>query len=70
LVEGSSRSSVADYCRFVELALGSAQECGYLLQLAEEVLAMQRGSLANLAERYDEVCAVLAAIIKTLRQTK
>ena len=68
IVEGSARTSSAEYCRFVEIALGSAQECKYLLQLSQRLFELKCERTPLLLKRYDELCAMLASIIKTLRR--
>jgi four helix bundle protein len=37
IVEGSARKSTREYCNFVNIALGSASELGYLISLASEL---------------------------------
>jgi four helix bundle protein len=67
IVEGSSRRSTREYCRYLEVALGSARETRYLLDLSMR-LGFLPPQTATLAERYDELCAILAAVVRTLRQ--
>jgi four helix bundle protein len=67
IVEGSSRGSTREYCHYLEVALGSARETRYLLDLSTK-LGFLRPQAAALANRYDELCAILAAVIRTQRQ--
>jgi four helix bundle protein len=67
IVEGSSRWSTREYCRYLEVALGSARETRYLLDLSTR-LGFVPPQTTTLANRYEELCAILAAIIRTQRQ--
>lgn len=66
IAEGSARSSTADYCRFLELARGSARECGYLLVVARR-LAYVPEEAVNVAKSYDHLSASIYAAIAALR---
>jgi four helix bundle protein len=67
IVEGSSRWSTREYCRYLEVALGSALETRYLLDLSTR-LGFLSPQTAVLARRYEELCAILAAVVRTQRQ--
>jgi four helix bundle protein len=54
----------------VEVALGSAQECAYLLRLSQRLYNLEVDTLASLFKQYDELCAMLASIIKTIRRAR
>lgn len=66
IVEGSARSAPNDYCRFLEIARGSARECAYLLRLAHR-LKMVPEAAVTVADRYDGLSAGLFAAIGRLR---
>jgi len=67
IVEGSARASRAEYCRFLELALGSSRECCYLMTVAVR-LGFASEEAHPLTQRYERLCAVLAAILLSLRK--
>lgn len=67
LVEGCSRESQADFCRFVEIALGSAMELHYQLSLAAR-LGFGIDAEVKTAEAKAEVVAkTLNGLVTTLR---
>jgi len=66
IVEGSTRTSSGDYCRFLELARGSACECAYLLDLAHRLGQLPPVAL-DLAHRYEGVSVALHLAITRLR---
>ena len=65
IVEGSARDSTREYCRFIEVALGSCCECGYLLSLAIRLGLIEAST--DLVRRYETLSAVLYAVLRTLR---
>jgi four helix bundle protein len=66
IAEGSARDSVADYCRFLAMARGSARECAYLLAVAHRLGYLPDDAL-GLSGDYDHLSASLHAAIRTLR---
>ena len=66
IAEGLARRSVADYCRFLSVARGSARECGYLLAVAHRLGYMPPDAL-TLSGEYDHLAASLHAAIRTLQ---
>lgn len=67
IVEGSTKASEADYARFVEIALGSASETSYLLDLATR---LGFGDLRGLSTRYGSVVRMSNALLVVLRKPK
>lgn len=59
LVEGCARRSARDYLRFVEVALGSAVELRYLLDLTGDLGLLPVRSLAHCRECSDHVVRAL-----------
>lgn len=69
LVEGCSRESAADFRRFVEIALGSAMELRYQLEVASRVHYAYVTTWAgpNVRERANELVQALIGFAKALR---
>ena len=67
VVEGSARTSVVEYCRFLDVASASARECSYLFRLCSRLSLMNPQDAAAVANAYDRISASLIAAIKTLR---
>ncbi len=67
IVEGASRMSAAEYCRFLEVARASANECGYLLTVAHRLNYVTTEAL-DLAKRYEGVSVALYRAIKRIRE--
>ena len=66
IVEGSSRPSSPDYCRFLTVAHGSAREASYLLTLCVRLGYLPESSSGPLANDYDHAAAMLLRIIDAL----
>jgi four helix bundle protein len=67
IVEGSTRRSDKAYVTFLETALGSASETGYLLSVAMRVGAMETEVATPIIERYTSLARQLEALIGTIR---
>ena len=57
IVEGSARYSEGDYCRFLEIAHGSARETSYLLGLLSALEFIDAALTQPLTNDYDTVAA-------------
>ena len=66
IVEGSSRRPTADYCRFLQIAHGSAREVAYLLSVARRLKFLRQKETEALEERYDVLQRMLQALIDGL----
>jgi four helix bundle protein len=66
IVEGSSRRTTSDYCRFLEIAGGSARECGYLIGLTGRLEFLPHDFALALSDRYEAVHAGLTSAIHSL----
>ena len=67
VVEGASRPSAAEYCRFLHIAHGSARECAYLLDVSVR-MGLLPSAAEKLRDRYGRVCAMLAGLSRTLER--
>lgn len=68
IVEGCARESSAEYLRFLDIALGSARETGYLLNLAKR-LSFVEASMAEPVEALgNRVAGALVNLRRSLRQ--
>jgi len=64
IVEGSARRSEAEYLHFISIALGSAAEARYLIELAERVGFME--NTMPLTHGYERVARALSRLIAAL----
>ena len=67
IVEGSARSSERDYVHFLQIALGSLREVGYLLGLSHRLGFLGANETAELDSKYNEGARLLAGLIQSLR---
>ncbi len=68
IVEGSTRASTREYCRFLEVALGSAREAGYLMGVARRLQFVSDDVGTTLAAKYDELAAMLNRAVASLER--
>src|SRR5262249_44726424 len=69
IAEGSSGRTTSDYCRFLEIAGGSAREGGYLISVAGRLDFLPLAVAQGLADRYEAIHAGLASAISSLSET-
>jgi four helix bundle protein len=66
IVEGCARRGKAEYLNFLNIAVGSANETRYLLDLSQRLGMLTAVQLKPLWERYTELIAKLQALINSL----
>ncbi len=66
IVEGSSRRTNTEYCRFLEISHGSAREASYALTLCVRLGYLTESAVAPMANDYDHAAAMLLSITKSL----
>jgi four helix bundle protein len=70
LAEGAGRTTDADFARFVQIAIGSANEVEYLLLLARDLGYLDELIHARLEGATIEVRRMLISLARTLREQK
>jgi four helix bundle protein len=70
IAEGSSRTSHADYLRFLEIALGSLRETECFLMLAHDLNFLKKEPFQELNARTDEAGRTLSGLISSMREQK
>jgi len=69
IAEGCGRDGDAELARFLQIAMGSASELEYQIQLACDLKYLAKTDYEQLAEQVSEVKKMLTGLIKTLRPT-
>lgn len=69
IVEGCARDSQRDYVRFLDIALGSANELAYLLHLSERLSLLTVSETENCRKCAGDVVRMLQKLITTLRRS-
>ena len=67
IAEGCGRESDADFCRFLQIAFGSANELDYQFILARDLKYFSEDVYTELYEKIFEVKRMLAALIRKVR---
>lgn len=68
IVEGSARSSHADYLRFLDIAYGSVCELEYQISLATRLAFLEPESANEINQKCSETARVLNALINSLKR--
>ena len=68
IVGGCARYSQSDYCRFRDMAYGSAREVAYRVTLATRLGFIHVDSGKALSTPAEETCRVLNGLIRSLRR--
>ena len=66
IAEGCGRSGDTEFCRFLVIAMGSASELEYLLQLANDLDYLKRSDYKELAKDIVEIKRMLSSFIQKL----
>lgn len=67
IAEGCGRNTDADFARCLQIAMGSASETEYPLNLARDLEFLPKESYEQLHNDIEEVKRMLASLLKTLR---
>lgn len=67
IVEGCSRSSEAEYLRFLDISFGSLKELHYQFSLAEKLGFTENGIQNTINNKFNEAEKVLGSLIRSLR---
>jgi four helix bundle protein len=70
VVEGACRRTDKAYSQFLEIALGSASEVRYLLELCVRLRLLNSEAVTPLVAEYSAVVKGLQALITTIAETK
>jgi len=66
--EGSGRRTTKDFVRFLDMAMGSANEVRYFCHLAHRLGYIEDSTYASLKERVESVCKCLSAYIRAVEK--
>ena len=70
IVEGCSRDSTRDYLHFMTIALGSASEARYLLELASRLGFVNELQHTPIHARFDQLIRSLQKLISSLKNSE
>ena len=68
IVEGSHRSSLADYIRFLDIAVSSLAESRYLLEFAQNLGYAEKNEANRIRSIQNENIGALISLIASLRK--
>ncbi len=66
IVEGCARHSTRDYLQFMNIALGSASEARYLLDLSRRLGLVSSGDHERIEQLYNDIIPGLQKLLTTL----
>lgn len=68
IAEGAGRNTKLDFAHFLNISLGSINECSYYFLLAKDLHYISETVYDNLEKEANELKAMLIAFIKTIRK--
>lgn len=69
IAEGCGRHTDPEFARFLQFAMGSANETEYQLLLARDLIFLPNDTYKVLHDNVEQVKRILASLLKTLRAT-
>ncbi len=70
MAEGYGRRSSGDYVRFLNISLGSLNECLTQTEIALRIKYLAENDFQNIFERGEEISKMLISLINKIEQTK
>ena len=70
IVEGSHRESMGEYIRFLDIALGSLAETGYLMEFAKRLGYCENVNMDSWTNNHELCIKMLKGLINSLRAPK
>jgi len=67
IAEGCGKNSQADFARFLNVALGSANEAEYFLLLSKDLKYLSENKFTELEDNINEIKAMLISLINKVR---
>ena len=67
IAEGCGRGSDADFCRFLQISMGSASETEYELQLAHDLGYLDDAAYGSLNRKVIEIKRMLSSLIVKIK---
>ncbi len=70
IAEGCGRNTNIDFAKFLNIALGSANEIDYQLFLSKELLYIPESAYLSLQQQIGEIKAMLISLIQKIRDAE